>query len=490
MAGVQASTKRGTTTALATTTTTAKATTTTAKPLVTTTTAAPVTTTTTAPAPAATPASLVRLRVTIKTTSDWTQVRLLPGRAVASKVVSQTAGVSGYTELGNGWQIKSAGASNTLVVDTVYVEGTGAPTIAVRVQKGWVGSTTVTVSNTTAAAVQVFSMVDSLNTGTDTNYQVQSSTTRATFMGTTTLALPHADSRKLTLAIYYPWFFGAGYSDPTLADKPSFPRSTTLPSGIQSYTQQAHDNGIDGFLVSYGGAAANGAAFGYALDSAATVGNVAAPYIEITTASPDAAGTPNGPVVEQWVREALSLSSKPAFLKGADGIPVAFIYQMQLLPVDYWTSLSARLAAEGKPVHFEGEAPLPAYSSAAWGVHRYSVVDSLTNLQNWSVNTSFAARAMSAIDSSVKPQVFAATVSPGFNDTLLRGLDRPVIDRGLNGAQYDGSWDAALAGSPDWVIVSTWNEWWEGTSVEPGVKNGDLALRQTALRSAAWKALP
>ena len=34
-----------------------------------------------------------------------------------------------------------------------------------------------------------------------------------------------------------------------------------------------------------------------------------------------------------------------------------------------------------------------------------------------------------------------------------------------------------MAAQPDWVLITSWNEWFEGTSVEPSVEYGDLALQ-------------
>ena len=72
------------------------------------------------------------------------------------------------------------------------------------------------------------------------------------------------------------------------------------------------------------------------------------------------------------------------------------------------------------------------------------------------------------------------------DDQKLRGNTNPVIDRD-GGARYDGTWSAALAGSPDWMVVTSWNEWFEDTEIEPGVATGSGALEQTASWSQAFK---
>lgn len=432
-------------------------------------------------------ARLVRVRVTIATTSDWTQVRLVPGRVVATKVVSQTAGVSDVIALHNGWQLRSSVPGNTLVVDAVYAEGTDAPKISLRIQKGWLGATKVDVVNTTAWPTRVLTATDRRRDGTDPGYPVVATAARPTFMRRSPLELEKADDRRLTLAVLYPWWFGAGYSDEALADRPvQSGRSATSSPGILSMTQQARANGVDGFLISFAGRKANGAALTHALDAAAVVGGVAAPYLETAAATAVPGGPPEAAIVRRWVREALVDAGKPAYLK-TNGVPIVFVYQMHLLPAATWSAIATELAASGSPVRFVGEAPLPAYKDAAWGVHRYDATDPLAELASRSVRTGQDARAMSALDRNVPPTLFAATVSPGFDDRALRGEDRPLVDRD-GGARYAGTWDAAVSGDPDWIVITSWNEWWEATSIEPSIEGGDTALRQTSERAAAWKA--
>jgi hypothetical protein len=62
-----------------------------------------------------------------------------------------------------------------------------------------------------------------------------------------------------------------------------------------------------------------------------------------------------------------------------------------------------------------------------------------------------------------------------------------VVNRGANGETYAGTWEAALASPAEWVVVTSWNEWFEGTAVEPGTSAGDLALRQTERYASMFK---
>jgi len=62
----------------------------------------------------------------------------------------------------------------------------------------------------------------------------------------------------------------------------------------------------------------------------------------------------------------------------------------------------------------------------------------------------------------------------------MRGLTNPVVDR-QGGRRYDDTWAAALSGAPDWVVVTSWNEWFEGTSVEEMAARFVKEYRPTSL---------
>ena len=58
----------------------------------------------------------------------------------------------------------------------------------------------------------------------------------------------------------------------------------------------------------------------------------------------------------------------------------------------------------------------------------------------------------------------APSVGPGFDG---RRAGEPLVRPRRNGATYDFLWAAALAAGPDIVTVTSYNEWGEGTQIEP-----------------------
>lgn len=65
---------------------------------------------------------------------------------------------------------------------------------------------------------------------------------------------------------------------------------------------------------------------------------------------------------------------------------------------------------------------------------------------------------------------FVATVVPGFNNTAVQNESR-VIDR-REGSYYDLYWLVAKACSPDGYAITSFNEWHEGTEIEPSREYG------------------
>jgi glycoprotein endo-alpha-1,2-mannosidase len=61
--------------------------------------------------------------------------------------------------------------------------------------------------------------------------------------------------------------------------------------------------------------------------------------------------------------------------------------------------------------------------------------------------------------------VCAPRVGPGYNGT--RAGETSGRRARANGATYDRLWSAALAASPDLITVTSFNEWGEGTQIEP-----------------------
>jgi hypothetical protein len=73
----------------------------------------------------------------------------------------------------------------------------------------------------------------------------------------------------------------------------------------------------------------------------------------------------------------------------------------------------------------------------------------------------------------------APSVGPGYDGT--KAGEPPVLRSRRNGQTYDALWTAALAASPDIVTITSFNEWGEGTQIEPAA-----GRRGYATYDGAW----
>ncbi len=79
-----------------------------------------------------------------------------------------------------------------------------------------------------------------------------------------------------------------------------------------------------------------------------------------------------------------------------------------------------------------------------------------------------------------------ATVMPGYDDRVIRtpGFALPRGD----GSRWRHDW--SLARGADWVLLTSFNEWHEGSEIEPSVEYGRTWLDETAAQIRRWKATP
>jgi hypothetical protein len=428
---------------------------------------------------------VAHLRMRVVTTSDWTQVHLGPGNLRAMRVMSRT-GEATYRPTGDGLSLSRVAGSSSITIDFVFTDFGNAAAYTVRTWKGYRGRTVVTLTNLNGDSPEtVGSYVDEVHSLTDGRNSASETLAHDTLMTTRAMRMPHADPRRLVLAFYYPWF--ARYDGNKLADRPTEPRNVWSSADVDDMTRQAANHGVDGFVVSYAGDDNDGRAFDLAVRAAQANDQLITGYIETPRAtSLTSRGKPDMKVVLRWLTQLLQRRTSPSFLRAADGRPVVFVYGMAGLSPRSWRMISDNLkSVMGGPVHLVGDSPSWDYLPFEYGVHRYDAVESGAKLTRWSKTTALLTRAWTVVDPAIAPRLFVGTVSPGFDDTRLRGDRHPVIERG-DGTRYERTWDAARAGRPDWILVTSWNEWYEDTQIEPGVETGRDALDLTLSEATAF----
>ena len=66
-------------------------------------------------------------------------------------------------------------------------------------------------------------------------------------------------------------------------------------------------------------------------------------------------------------------------------------------------------------------------------------------------------------------KIFIPSVGPGYDDTRIRPWNGQNQRGRENGAYYDRMFQAAIDAAPDMISVTSFNEWHEGTQIEPSI---------------------
>jgi len=287
----------------------------------------------------------------------------------------------------------------------------------------------------------------------------------------------------LVLAFYYTWFDENTWNYATVPDLPAAQYVSRDRGAMGRQIEQAQRAGIDAFLVAWYGP--NG-------DSNQTEPNLAALLDEAAvrnfrigilfeTTSPFLNGTGDATVA---LAHALNVhANHPAFLR-VDGRPVIFFWRPTLWSVDSWRAIRDQVDPARSAIWI-AEGVDMSYQAVFDGHHLYS--------NTWSppadlgyTNEKFARWTAAASQQYGTHKRWVATVMPGYDDTRTGRGNAFARDR-EGGAYYERSWQAAIASAPDWIVITSFNEWPEGTYIEPSVAYGERYLQLTAQWSAVYK---
>jgi hypothetical protein len=171
------------------------------------------------------------------------------------------------------------------------------------------------------------------------------------------------------------------------------------------------------------------------------------------------------------------------FLK-IEGYPVIFIYACEYFPASTWMEIIARLRAKGLKFIFFGDFSPEHYVYARIfnGIYIYTPDGILNSGGETALENHYSRMKDIALRESL---ILCTTASPGYDDTIIR-VPGFKIDR-RDGLTYNTTWTLALKFKPHWVLICSWNEWHEGTEIEPSLEYGYKYLNLTSLWSSKFK---
>ena len=289
------------------------------------------------------------------------------------------------------------------------------------------------------------------------------------------------------LAFFYGWYanpkvsgYWAHWPEGT-AHEPQLGRYDSHdPKVIEEELKQAKSAGITGLIVSWwrpGDFQDQGMPM--LLAAAERVGLKITIYYEV--AKPRASPTPQA-TEDDLVDILTRYGNHRAWLRAGDK-PVVFVYsraigELQLIGWERVISQVRRRYPGG--VWFVGDEISKAASNVFDGVHSYNPTGQTANMSIEEIGA-WARATYPKWVATAGRGISCVTVIPGYDDTKLnRSGPRPTTDRHA-GETYRVLWQEAIEARPDWILITSWNEWHEGSEIEPSKENGDRELKTTGV---------
>jgi len=157
-----------------------------------------------------------------------------------------------------------------------------------------------------------------------------------------------------------------------------------------------------------------------------------------------------------------------------------FAYAGQRLTESQWIDVLGRLRATRRDIFLIGEGNNATRLGAFDGLFFYaSNVFQGDEIRDFDRAQSLTARTYHLLPNAGRRRVWVATVSPGYDDTRLADGRVARVSNRDDGRYYDRQWQNAIDMRADWIVVTSWNEWWENSEIEPSERYGDVYLRAT-----------
>jgi hypothetical protein len=317
------------------------------------------------------------------------------------------------------------------------------------------------------------------------------------------LQVSWAEVPKKVLAFYYGWYgnpqtsqrwvhwaevdaaaqrIGSSTHYPALG-----PYDSHDPEVVAQHCRWAKAAGIDGFIVSWWRPRDfHDRGLPLLLDSAARFGLQITVYFETAPRRQHAEAVK---YVEYLLEK---YGQHEAWLK-VNGKPVLFIYGRALgeIGLEGWLQvISAVNHSPGGGALFIGDRIARNAARIFDGIHTYNTTGECQSKSPEELNAWANVAFPQVMETAGSGRIACVTIIPGYDDSKLgRPVPRPITAR-HGGQTYRVQWEAALAANPDWILITSWNEWHEGSEIEPSIEHGERELRATAEYARRFKSLP
>jgi len=303
---------------------------------------------------------------------------------------------------------------------------------------------------------------------------------------------------RLVLGNYFVWYDSSSWDGCNISngDRPLQPYSSDDAGAIARQVHMAIGAGLDGF-TSHWFAPGERTDQNFAKLLAASQGTGFQSTVMFLRHIWPGSPAPS----EQNVAEALSYimntySGSPNFLH-VQGKPVIFFTDVYRVPqagegaVQAWANIRAQVDP-GYNAIWIAEGLDPSYLAVFDGLYVYKVTHAAYP-NDYLKDSRWAAQVRQWAQNTGRPKLWIATIVPGYDDLRagckpdVRVPSQPHKQDRQDGAFYQATFDAAMQSNPDWLFVQSFNEWVEGTYIEPSVQYGDKYLSLTGALAQQFK---
>jgi hypothetical protein len=316
------------------------------------------------------------------------------------------------------------------------------------------------------------------------------------FIGPSFGSNPRFPTSKPVLAYYYGWYtknswLGGieGPSSLAVADVPSIGlyNSQNI-SVVDIQINEALSAGINGFIASWWGPNSfTDNTDKILIDEASKFSDFSVTLYfetEIIQKMNSSMTTEESQIVNDVSYIMQNYASNPAFTE-VGGKQVLFFYGVDNWPLQFWANVTSSVHLNYPDLSLVSDSFNPAYLAVFDGASSYVDLGYMTqtlSLENGTYPTFLELSQLARNEG----KLWFATASPGFNGTNAGKDQFPIVARD-DGDTFTKGWDIAQNSNPDGIIVGTWNEFYEGTSIEPTNSYGTFYLQLTAQLSSTWR---